>query len=334
MPHFFVKKITTYTLPLTFLLTASLSAGENDSAGLKLTSSVQKMKAELKIALRDKGTITGDELTANRRRTRMGIQEKAILTLDGKNLGDPSKIKWTVKEGEDACSVVPDDEGAKATLTINANVKETTTIVVEAKNEYDETSSLSFTAVPPQEITGQHQKKSNAPGETERGVPLGADLGYPQDGDTQLAGASARLELTIAPLDVSFSKVKILEKDRGTFPEGGGPGHNPNPASVEIGDYNDAGDQIGYKAQADSLRNTLKQMQAAGQPLPHTFRWLCRWQTAAGVPIGDNIWQTFSFHLSPGQQGRPDGVHVSVSKFGCATSRHTHPNNKHSFTRE
>lgn len=302
---------------------ASLSAEENkedDSHALKITSATKYSSASQNLKLQEKGFTDTEESENDKKRTTVGVGESVNLTLEGKNIGAPEKIKWTVKNGKDKGSIYPESESLETTLVINKTLMNDNTIEIEVKNEFDDTAKIEFSICVPKDTSGRHALRSNNMGSKERGVSL---PDYPADGNTIMGGASAKLQVVVQPISVNFNALHILESDLGTQPPSADIPHNPNPNYIPISDCNDFFDQIGYKDQKTEMLSGI-----AEGTLPESFIWDCKWSTMEGHVVCKNEKQIFKFNLTL------DGLNIttSITKFSCTVTRDTLPNNKHSFS--
>lgn len=189
----------------------------------------------------------------------MGIGETVILTLVSDKpqlIGDPSQIEWTIEEGENLASFQEEDNSVIQTLVIRNDLSQGGDITVKAVTEEGREAKITLSAIVPEGISAKHLRKSydrNHPDFNKRGV-IYFDL--PKDGDQEMAGASAVLELTFLPTSVNFRNVHIIERDKGCVPspaEGSlAAPHDPNPAPVPLDNKNRLSDNIGSK---NSFRN-------------------------------------------------------------------------------
>lgn len=318
-------------LVLIFLVHNSLIAdeGKND---LRIVSRAKQLSAKINIKAEDE-MVNIDFSNADRKRNKFGIGERVGLTLEGKNIGNPDKIAWSIKqEDSDKGSVVPTDSVIKTSLTISRTLKENSNIEIQAKTEFCDTAKISLQIVIPTKLSGKHARASDTRGENRRGVPLD---GFPKDGDTIMSGTSAILELTAHPIDVNFEGVEVIELDAGTFPPNVNAPHKPYPKPLPLTNANRIFDSISSKDTVINVRALLKSIQqgSVNNTLPFSFYYNCTWQTSTGIIVAKNVHQVFSYDLiSSKDPQKPEDVDTSVSKFGCTTQRSTCPNNKHSFT--
>lgn len=131
---------------------------------------------------------------SGKNRKAIGIGETVYLQLSGKFLGNLSKIKWTVVEGDqylakEECS----SQGDIATLVIKQTyVPEGQVVTIFAVVEDKHMAEpISFTIVSPKSIFSENKKEP---------------IGYLPNGHI---GASNKLDLRVTPLSVCFNGICI-----------------------------------------------------------------------------------------------------------------------------
>lgn len=212
-----------------------------------------------------------------------------------------------------------------ATLTINKDITDNTTVTVQVKTNLDEElperKPLILNIFIPSHITAEH---------TGERIPACA-----ADQEKNNPGASTVLALTLHPLTVSFSKIAFIE--RAEDPEGFRPQHNPAHLLFRPNGKNKAtpNDHIGW-AFKPGIR--LPQLQNSNLPAP--FTWACGWYVRADDEDclrihGETYPQRFNFAYD-GEETDTNAptrglknVQVTVSKFGCTVTRSTAGNALH-----
>lgn len=266
--------------------------------------------------------IEGGNQDDDKKRTEVGIGEVVTLTLNGKRLKDVDlkSLEWSL-EPEDAAIIEKSIENLnQATLTINSDLTEKTTLKVRVKTSLDEelperTPSV-FTIVIPSSITAEHS------GERIKDYPLDREKDRP--------GASSKLAVTFLPQTVSFSNISIME--RAEDPEGFKPVHTPGKLRMRPNAHNiHRHDSIGWRwDEKQAIR--LKDLQSMN--LPASFSWSCGWYVRAGGKdcckiSNDTYSQDFSFEydgIEAGENAPTKGlknIKVTITKFGCTVTRST-----------
>ena len=232
----------------------------------------------------------------------------------------------TIEEGENLASFQEEDNSVIQTLVIRNDLSQGGDITVKAVTEEGREAKITLSAIVPEGISAKHLRKSydrNHPDFNKRGV-IYFDL--PKDGDQEMAGASAVLELTFLPTSVNFRNVHIIERDKGCVPspaEGSlAAPHDPNPAPVPLDNKNRLSDNIGSKKLISELRF---------YDLPQTYKWLCDWNINVDGKDVKTI-QTVEQHFFYDWIDVVNEIATTtVSKFNCSVSRSTEKNNKHVF---
>lgn len=321
---FITKRIFVLLTCLSFI-TLSAKGKDEESSSLKITSYTENNSADINIQEeKDKengtNTVTDEMKNKDYERSTVGTGEVILLTLEGKNIGNPQKVTWTITEGKEYASFLStrarssNSGSATTTLVIGPTATSNCSVIVEAKNEFEEKATKSFSICVPSRIVGQHILN---PQTKKRGVPM---PNYPQDGNTQVAGASAILDITVQPTNVSFKGIGIKESDLGTSD---GSSHTPNPNSVSLDKLNRIKDNIGQK---QAVANAISDLEEAGKPI--SFWWKCGFKTNLEHNLGIYM-QEMKYELLIDKNGKY--VKVSVSKFSCAVNRTTNPGNVHHF---
>lgn len=204
--------------------------------GLKIVS-----KTELHSAKFNMG-ISEDSEEDDLKRQTIGVGETITITLEAKPAltGDPKKLEW----------IVTDKEGV---LILPEKVKGVTSFVAQAKPTAEKSGEVTIAIKTEEGLTSKPYSLNVV-------TPIGATAKKLQEGqDTppqiqdQMPGvpfASAWMivQLTIYPLDVNFSKMKIKEIDEGyvnpQHNKNNRPPHIPNPKPAEILQTNQFNDEI------------------------------------------------------------------------------------------
>ena len=246
-----------------------------------------------------------------------------ILTLNGKRLRgvDLDSLEWSLEPEKAAAIEKSDQEKNQATLTINSDLTQDTTLKVRVKTSLDdelpERDPFIFSILVPSGIKAEHSGKR-----VEK---------HPQDKEKDRPGASSKLVMTFHPLAVSFSNISIME--RAEDPEGFTPVHIPGKLRIRPNALNiHRHDNIGWrwdKEQEIRLRH-LQNM-----TLPDSFSWTCGWYVRADgkdcCKIGNDTYgQDFSFEYEDERETNKDSptrglknIKVSITKFGCTVTRST-----------
>lgn len=258
----------------------------------------------------------------DKKRTEVGIGEVVILTLNGKRLKDVDmkSLKWSLEPENTATIEKSNKEPNQATLTVNSNLTEDTTLKVRVKTSLDEElperEPYVFSILVPSDIKAQHS------GERVKDHPL--------DHEKDRPGASSKLVVTFLPLNVSFSNVPIVE--RAEDPAGFKPVHTPGNQLMWPDTLNaHRHDNVGWRW--DKERDIrLKHLQ--NMKLPAFFSWACGWYVRANGKdcckiSNDTYSQDFSFKydgMEDGENATTKGlknIEVTITKFGCTVTRST-----------
>ena len=312
------------TVILLYAMAALVHAEEEaptDDRSLYITSETKVVSPQCLI---DQGDQDEDK-----KRTEVGIGEVVTLTLEGKRVKDvaPKSVEWSVEPDNVASVEKSNKKLNEATLTINSNLTQNTTLKVRVKTNLDEElperNPSIFTILVPSDITAKHSGERIAD--------------HPQDKQKDRPGASSKLILTFLPLNVSFSNVPIME--RSEDPEGFTPVHVPGNQLMWPNTFNDyRHDNIGWRWDRDKPVR-LRHLQRMN--LPTSFTWACGWYVRADgkdcCKIGNDTHpEHFSFmyenELESDEQSPTKGlknIKVSITKFGCTVTRSTSGEAKH-----
>lgn len=265
----------------------------------------------------------------DKKRTEVGIGEVVILTLNGKRLRgvDLDSLEWSLEPEKAAAIEKSDQEKNQATLTINSDLTQDTTLKVRVKTSLDdelpERDPFIFSILVPSGIKAEHSGKR-----VEK---------HPQDKEKDRPGASSKLVMTFHPLAVSFSNISIME--RAEDPEGFKPVHTPGKQLMwpnALNAYHH--DNIGWRWDKEK-EIRLRHLQ--NMKLPDSFSWTCGWYVHADgkdcCKVGNDTYsQDFSFEYEDERETNKDSptrglknIKVSITKFGCTVTRSTAGNALH-----
>lgn len=273
-------------------------------------------------AVSPKCLIEGGNQDEDKKRTEIGIGEVVTLTLNGKRLKDVDmkSLKWSLEPEHVASIKKSNDELNQATLTINSDLTEKTTLKIRIKTSLDEDlpkrEPYVFSILVPSDIKAQHS------GERVKDHPLDREKDRP--------GASSKLVVTFLPLNVSFSNVSIME--RAEDPAGFKPVHTPGNQLMWPNTLNaHRHDNVGWRwdKERDIRLRHLQNMN-----LPAFFSWTCGWYVRANGKdcckiSNDTYSQDFSFKYDGMENGENaitkglKNIEVTITKFGCTVTRST-----------
>lgn len=314
---------------------SSISLGEEedpDTGPLRIISTTDDCSADIYIR-EETEEVSDEEKDKDRERSRLGIGEVVQLKLNGKPalIGDISKIEWSIKEGGGLACFCGAATGVRFVyLQIKDDLKSNGKIKVGVIVETGEEREIAFTAVVPNGITAQHVRISydpEDPGFHQRGMRVtDAKYSTPEDGDTTIAGASALLELTVLPKDVSFNNIKIVERDGGCNPK---PDPKVNIASEHIPNFKKR-TPTKKNGLSDRIASYIPVNKLLGYSFPQIWIWECNWvnccESGEEIQTIPSVDQKFSY-----ERDKDGNFKVTISKFGCSVSRTTAPGNKHIF---
>lgn len=286
---------------------------ETDNRALYIESKTEVASAQC--------MIDGGNEEDDKKRTDVGIGEKVNLTLTGKRLKevDLDSIEWSMEPDSLAIIKKSKEEKNKATLTINKDITQNTTLNILIKTNLDEElperKPLILKIFIPSDIKATHKGERIS--------------GCARDGEKDNAGASTVLDLTLHPLKVSFSNIAFIE--RAKDPEGFKPAHVPGAVLFRPTATNKAipGDHIGWK-----FKPGIRLAQLQNSKLPAPFSWACGWYVRSDdkdclLIHGKTYPQDFQFTYDGKEtdENAPtkglQNVKVTVSKFGCTVTRST-----------
>lgn len=296
------------------LLTHAEDIPATDDRSLYIESETKAVSPQ---CLMDKGDQDEDK-----KRTEVGIGEVVILTLNGKRLKeiDMDSIEWSLEPEKVATIEESDQEKNQATLTINKDLTQNTTLKIRVKTNLDEElperPPSIFTILVPSDITAEHSGER--------------DKEHPQDKEKDRPGASSKLVVTFLPLNVSFSNISIME--RAEDPEGFTPVHVPGKLLIRPNALNiHRHDTIGWRWDKEQ---DIRLQHLQNMKLPDSFSWTCGWYVRADgkdyCKIGNDTYsQDFSFKYDGIETGKESptrglkNIKVSITKFRCTVTRST-----------
>uniref|UniRef100_UPI003AAF7BE9 hypothetical protein n=1 Tax=Akkermansia sp. TaxID=1872421 RepID=UPI003AAF7BE9 len=256
--------------------TAGAEDAENEEIeGLKIVS-----KTELHSAKFNMG-ISKDSKEDDLKRQTIGVGETITISLEAKPalMGDPKKLEWIVTD-EEGVLILP--EKMKGITSFDAQAKPTAEkngqVTVTVKTEGGLVSKpYSLKIVIPEGAKVQKLKEGqDTPPQIQEQMP-----GVP------FASAWMIIQLTIHPLDVNFSKMKIKEIDEGyvnpQHNKNNRPPHNPNPKPVEIQQTNQFKDEI-----ALDLPITKDQLNILDKENPMTWGHKCWFRLVSAQSNGND----------------------------------------------
>lgn len=261
-----------------------------------------------------------DEKT-DKERKKLGMGEKVVLTLTGKPKGDISQLQWKITKGESLASLSKKTEGyEEVTLTVSKRVKEKGEVEVTVTTSEGLEKTIDFEILVPTKLTAD--------------VPVKSDL--PSDHNILIVAADVKL--TVEPTTVSFSNIKLIERDGGLTYVRPDPPPDPQKREVKLGVphtghgcddarsielNNSFVDQVVYAAYYNAVW---------GARLPQEWFWTCDWKVHDGnggkKSIKDDIFQVETVEQRfkaeyikfNGMDGEFEEIQIAIRKFGRAIS--------------
>lgn len=308
--------------------TVSLAEEDLNAGALRIVSEAGDCSAQIYIKEEENGPVSDEDKKKDKERSEIGMGETVTLTLVGKPqlIGDVSKVKWSIEKGEKLAYFNGPTTGTKTvTFIVKNDLKEKGEIKVKVTIENGGCLQLGLSAIVPTGIEAKHRRKSydrNNLDFNKRGVPV---QGFTVDGDQNMAGASAYLELTFLPKTVNFQNIQIIERDKGCTPaparDNLAKDHVPNPNSLSPSNMNRLFDRIGARKLVTVLRQYT---------LPQSWVWKCDWNTYANGKDIITI-RTVNQSFLHAWVTLNNIATTKVSKFGCSVTRSTEFNNKNQF---
>lgn len=317
----------------------AIADDEEPRQGLEIESKTDECSADYYLAKEEGGDPDEDD---DKKRTRVGMGEIVTLTLTGKQalIGEDKDIRWSLEDGQQLGELVGITSGKKKiTLEISNelkpdDIKYNNTIKVRAYS----TSTQQMPDKPfklqvflPTRITAKHKRKDGGG----RGAIADAAKfpGFPEDGEKGRGkpGVSAQLELTIHPTDVSFKKIRVIEKDADppgkAFPSLGGR-HEPGEGWAEITPGNRIIDTIGWKKEMTFVKDHL-----SSEAPEQKWEWVCKHYVQS--LLHQDLYMlnkvTQQFQIKWVDSTTRIAVYAWVSKFDCQVERDSQEGN-HVFT--
>lgn len=307
----------------------AIAEDEEPVQGLVIESKTGECSADYYLAREEGGNPDEAE---DKKRTRVGMGETVTLTLTGKQalIGRDEDIRWSLEDGRQLGGFRGITDGKKkVTLEISNElnpdmVQYNNTIKVRAYSASTgqmPDKPFKIQVFLPARITAKHKRKEGGG----RGVIAAAQKfpGFPTDGnaDRGKPGASAQLELTIHPTDVSFKRIRVIEKDADardkTFPPLGGR-HFPGEEWSEISNGNRIIDTIGWKKALAFVQQHL----SAEEP-EQKWEWVCKRYVQSllhqDLFMLNQVTQQFKVRWV--DLLTRNAVYVWISKFGCQVER-------------
>lgn len=261
-----------------------------------------------------------DEKT-DKERKKLGIGEKVVLTLSGKPKGNISQLQWKITKGETLASLPQKTEGhEEITLTVNKRVEQKGEVEVTVTTSEGLEKSITFEILVPTKLTAA--------------VPVQADL----PSKSNLIIVAADIKLTVEPTEVSFSNIKLIERDGGLTYVTPNPPPDPQKHEIKLGvPHTDHGcDEARSIEQNNSFSDlvlfvaTYNAMWSAR--LPQEWFWTCDWKVHDGKggkeSLKDDIFKVetveqrfkVEYMKFEGMDGEFEEVQIAIRKFGRAVS--------------
>lgn len=233
-----------------------------------------KSKTTLQSAAYNRGESKLSSETDKERKT-IGIGEAVTLTAGGKPLGNIAELTWNITSGKEAIKVDTDSDSdelkgetltltAKKSLKLDADI--TVTFVTSEGRSPRKPCQLKVVIPTTKEI--EH---------INGGTPTNNPIVELINNNGSGLIPSARLKITLHPLEVNFGNIQVVERDEGSEPKGCtlDPGHKGNGVDevAEVNDQNAFADNISGGIEDYS---SLKQYGGENE-LPQTWEWVSRW---------------------------------------------------------
>ena len=285
---------------------------------LEIKSETVKCSADFYIA-REQGKDV-DEKT-DKERKKLGMGEKVILTLSGKPKGVISQLQWKITKGENLASLPKKTKGQEeVTMTVGKRMEEKGDVEVTVTTSEGVEKTITFEVLVPTELTAV--------------APVRADL--PRDPNSVIVAAD--IKLTVKPTEVSFSNIKVIERDGGLTYVRPDPPPDPQKKEVKLG--------VPHTGQGCDNARIIEQNNSFidcvmfkvnynaiwGARLPQEWFWSCDWKVHDGAggkdSVADDILdveaaeQRFKVEYVKfeGEYGEFEEVQIAVRKFRHAIS--------------
>lgn len=210
--------------------------GEEGQDGLKITSKTKLQSAKFNLGL------SQDSAEDDLKRKSIGVGETITINLEAKDalIGNVKELEWKVDDKKGVLILPNKMKGIKTIeLTANPVAKETGEVKITVKTDTGATSKPYDinVVVPTGAVAMKIAEGQDTPPEIQNQMP-----GVP------FASAWMIVRLTIYPLEVNFSKMKVLEEDEGYVdPSHNGenrPPHHPKSVPVQISPKNQFHDEV------------------------------------------------------------------------------------------
>ena len=213
----------------------------------------------------------------DRKRKNIGIGEQITFLLIGKPKGEVEKLTWNIQgEGFESSDTDQFEGAQKITLNAKKNLLKDTSVKIIAETSEGKQASITINIKIPKKMTG---KKFQGKIELGNGLSAHTDDFKFSKGEHGLLGF---IEVTLSPTDVSFKKIKIIERDGGLMWEGKNdtpPKPKPELAedhktcgfSAPIQDKNNFYDMVGDNRDIKEILNTI----FVSKHNPQKFWFIC-----------------------------------------------------------
>lgn len=287
LSSFFFQRFLLYTLMIQFGFISPVQADDPDNDDLEETEEEAfgplqlKTQTELCSAdyyIKEKGEKDKKE---DRERKNIGIGEQISFLLIGKPKGNIKELEWNIKgDGFDQESTDSFKGSQKITLTARKNLTENTNATITVKTSEGQQASVTINIKIPKKITG---KKFEGIIDLGNGNSIHTDLFKPKKGEH---GFLKFIQVTISPTDVSFKKLKVIERD-GDLMWPGKPQKKQPPLAEKhmtcnvagpIEDKNNFYDMVGDNREIGFILDTIQQ----SKQNPQKFWFVCNFHIHLG----------------------------------------------------
>lgn len=219
---------------------------------------------------------TGDK-EEDRKRKNIGIGEKITFLLVGKPKGTIKELKWNI-EGDGFKQVNTEQlQGElKIALTAKDDLEKDTAAKIKAETSEGQKAEITINIKIPKKL-----KKEKFEGIIDMGDgnPISTDMFQFSKGEHGLLGF---IQLTLSPTDVSFKKIKVIERDGGLMWEGkNSKPPKPKPELADehktcnlagpVGNKNHFYDMVGDNRLIEDILDTIKN----SKHNPQKFWFVC-----------------------------------------------------------
>lgn len=217
----------------------------------------------------------------DRKRKNIGIGEQINVLLTGKPKGNIEDLTWTIKgEGFDQNSGDSFKGKQKITLRARQDLTKDASVTITAKTSEGQQASIIIKIKIPKKITGKEFEGTIDLG---NGQSVHTDLFKVKTGEH---GLLKFIQVTISPTNVSFKKLKVIERD-GDLMWPGKP-QVPQPPLAEkhmtcdlaasIADKNDFYDMVGDNREIEFVLDTIRK----SKQNPQKFWFSCNFYIHLG----------------------------------------------------